>query len=76
MKDSTYLPTLNQTASESELFMILAVENVAVEEVDVSMAEVAEEDAEEDVDAVEGDKEEEVVEEAAAHTGMELTSHM
>ena len=55
---------------------MLDSETVATEEVDISMAEVAEEDVEEEVDKVEEDMPEEVVEGAAAHMKMELTSQM
>ena len=47
-----------------------------MEDVDISMAEVAEEDVEEEVNEGEEETAEEVVEEAAAHMKMELTSHM
>ena len=76
MQDSIHLTTLHQSASKSVVFMLLAVETVAVEEVDVSMAEVAAEDTEEEVDKVEEDTAEEVVEEAAEHIKMELTYQM
>ena len=56
--------------------MILAVETVAAEEVDVSMSEVAAKDVEEDLDKGEEDTSKEVVERAAAHMKMELTSQM
>ena len=44
------MPTLCQVASEILVFMLLAVETVVVEEVDISITEVAEEDIEEEVD--------------------------
>ena len=56
--------------------MLLDVETVAVEELDVSMAEVVEEDVEEEVDELEEDTSKEVVEGAEAHMKMELTYHM
>ena len=56
--------------------MILAVENVSAEEVDVSMAEVSEEDVKEEVDGVLEDTAKEFVEEAAAHIKMELKYQM
>ena len=72
MQDSIHLPTLCQDASESVVFMLLAVETVVMEEVKVSMTEVAAYDLEEDVDEVEEDTSKEVLEEAAAHIKMEL----
>ena len=68
------MPTLHQAASESAVFMLLDVETVAAEEVDVSMAEVTEEDMEEEVDDVEEDTYKEVVEGAEAHIKMEDVS--
>ena len=56
--------------------MLLAVETVTTEEVGVSMAEVVAEDVEEDVDKVEQNTSKEVVEGAAAHMRMELTSQI
>ena len=76
LQDSIHKPTLRQASSESVVFMLLAVETVAVEEVDVSMAYVAAEDAEEEVDELEEDRSEEVMEEAAVNTKTELVSHM
>ena len=64
------MPTLHQAASESVVFMLLAVETVVEEEVDGSLAEVVEEDVEEEVDEVEDDTSKEVVEGAAAHMKM------
>ena len=58
------------------VFKLLAVETVAAEEVDVSMAEIAAEDVEEEAGELKEDTDEEVVEEAAAHMKMELTSQM
>ena len=52
LQDSIHLPTLRQAASESIVFMLLAVETVAPEEVDVSMAEVVAKEVEEEVDEV------------------------
>ena len=43
----------SSAASESVVFMLLDAENVTAEEVDASMAEVATEDVEEEVDKVE-----------------------
>ena len=54
--------------------MLLDVETVTAEEVDISIAEVASEDMEEEVDEVEEDTSNEVVEGAAAHIKMELGS--
>ena len=76
MQDSIHLPTLNKDAPESVVFMLMDVENVAEEEVDVSMEEVVVEDMEEEVDEVEEETVKEVVEEAAAHMKMKLTSRM
>ena len=56
--------------------MLLAVETVASEEVDVSMAEVVAEDVEEEVDKVEEDTSKEAMEGSASHMKMVLTSHM
>ena len=56
--------------------MLLAVETVTTEEVGISMAEFVAEDVEEDVDEVKHNTSKEVVEGAAAHTRMELTSHI
>ena len=56
--------------------MMIAVETVATEEVDVSMAEFLAEDVEEYVDKVEEDTAEEVLEKAAPHMKMELTSQI
>ena len=56
--------------------MLLAMETVTAEEVSVSMAEVVAEDVEEYVDEVEQETSKEVVEGAAAHMRMELTSHI
>ena len=47
--------------------MLLAVETVAVEEMEVSMAEVVVEEVEEDMDKVEEDTSKEVIEGSAAH---------
>ena len=74
MKDSIHLPTLNQTASESVVFMMMAVETVVAEEVEVSMEEVVAEEVEEELDEVKEDTYKEVVEGAAAHMKMELIS--
>ena len=52
LQDSIHLPTLHQAVSEGVVFMLLAVETVAAEEVDISMAEVVSEDVEEEVDEV------------------------
>ena len=46
------MPIFHQAASESVVFMMLAVETVAAEEVDVSISEVAEEDVEKEVNKV------------------------
>ena len=70
------MPNLHQEASERVVFMMMAVETVATEEVDVSMAEFVAEDVEEYVEKVEEDTSEEVVEEAAPHMKMELTSYI
>ena len=64
------MPTLHQAASESVLFMLLAVETVAAEEVNVSIAEVVAEDVEEEVEEIEEYKSQEVVEGSAAHMRM------
>ena len=56
--------------------MLLAVKIVSKEEVDVSMAEVVSEDMEEEVGEVEEDTSKEVVEGAAVHIKMKLTSQM
>ena len=56
--------------------MMLDMETMATEEVDVSMSEVVEEDVEEEVDELEEDMSKEVVEGAAAHMKMELTSQI
>ena len=61
------MPTLHHDTSESVVFILLAVETVAEEDVDVSMSEVVTEDVEEEVDEVEEDAYKEVVEGAAAH---------
>ena len=76
LKDSIRLPTLHQADSESVVFMLLAVNTMAEEEVDLLMAEVLVEDVEEDVDEVEEDTYKDVSEGAAAHMKMELTSQM
>ena len=52
------------------------MEAVAEEEVDVSMEEVVKEDVEEEVDEVEEDTSKEIMEGAAAHMKIELSSHM
>ena len=56
--------------------MLMSVETVAAEEVDFSMVEVVAEDVEEEVDEVEEDTYKDVVEGAAEHMKMELTSQM
>ena len=45
--------TLHKAASESVIFMLLAMETVEAEEVYISISEVAAEDVEEEVDEVE-----------------------
>ena len=40
LQEYTHMPTLHQAASESAVFMLLAVETVASEEVDVLIEEV------------------------------------
>ena len=52
-QDSIHVWILHQAASESVIFMLLAVEIVEVEEVDVLIAKVAAEDVDDDVDKVE-----------------------
>ena len=52
------------------------METVAAEEVDVSMAEIVSEDVDEEVDEVEEDMYKEVMEGAAAHMKIKLTSQM
>ena len=49
LQDSIHMKTLNQAASESVVFLMLAVYTVATEEVVISMSEVAEENVEEEV---------------------------
>ena len=44
LQESIRLSTLHQAASESVVFIQMAMETVAMEDVDISMAEVAEED--------------------------------
>ena len=61
MQDSIHLPAVHQAASESVVFMLLAVETVASEEVDVSMSEVVTKGMEEEVDKVEEDMSKEFV---------------
>ena len=56
--------------------MLLAVEIVAAEEVYISMEEFMAEDVDKEVVEVEEDTSEEVVEGAALHMKMELTSQM
>ena len=56
--------------------MLLAVKTVSTEEVDVSISEVVSEDMEEEVGEVEEDTSKEVVEGAAVHIKMKLTSQM
>ena len=56
--------------------MLLAVETVAVEEVEVLVIEVTAEDVEEDMDEVEEDMAKEVMEEAMGHIKKGLKSHM
>ena len=70
------MTTLHQAASESVVFILLAVETAAAEEVDVSMSEVAAEDVEEEVDESEEDTSKELVEGAAVHMKMEFTYQM
>ena len=53
MQDSIQIPILHRAASESVIFMLLAVETMEAEEVNVSMIEVVAEDVEEMVDEVE-----------------------
>ena len=62
MQDYIHLPTLHQAAPESVVFMMLAVETLAAEYVDVSMADITEDEAEEEVDGLEEDTAKEVVE--------------
>ena len=54
-QDSIRLPTLRRAASESIVFMLLSVENVAAEEVDVSMSYIMAEYMKEEVDELEED---------------------
>ena len=56
--------------------MLLAVETIVVEEVEVSMEKVLVENLKEEVDKLEEYTSKEVVEGAAAHIKMELTSHI
>ena len=49
MQESTRIPSLHQDASKSALFMLLAVETVAAEEVDNLVADSEAEDVEEEV---------------------------
>ena len=70
------MSTLHQSASEILVFMMLAVEPVAAEEVDVSMSEVVTKGVEEEVDELEEDTSKEVVKVATVHIKMELTFHM
>ena len=67
MQDSIHLPTLHQATSESVVFMLLAVDTVAEEEVNISMAYVVADEMEEEVDKVEEYTSKEVMEEASAH---------
>ena len=53
MQDYSHLSALKKAASESVVFMILAMETVAAEEVDVSKTKVVAEDIKEEVDEVE-----------------------
>ena len=76
MQKSIHLPNFHQAASESVVIMLLDVKTVVAEEVDVLMAEVLAEDAEEEVDKVEEYTTDEVVEEAAEHKKMELIYQM
>ena len=55
------MPILHQAASEIIVFMLMAMETVATEEVDVSMEEIVTEDAEAEVDKVEEDMSKEFV---------------
>ena len=52
IENSIHLPTLHQAASERALFLLMAIDTMAKEELDVSMAEVLVEDVEEDVEEV------------------------
>ena len=56
--------------------MLLNVKTVAAEYVDVSMADITEDEAEEEVDGLEEDTAKEVVEEAAAQMKTEFISQM
>ena len=55
LKDFNYLPTLHQAASESLVFMLLAVETIKVKEVDVLMIEFVADEVEEEVDEEDND---------------------
>ena len=76
LQDSVHLLTLHQAASDSVVFILLALETVAAEEVEVSMEEVVAEDVEEEVYKVEEETSKEVLEGATAHMKMELTYQM
>ena len=71
VQDSTHLTTLHQAASESVVFMLLPVETVAAKDMDVSMAEVLEEDVEEEVNEVEEDTSKEVGDGEVVHMKMD-----
>ena len=53
LQESIHIPTLHQADSKTVVFMLLAAETLAAEDVDVSISEVMVEDVEEDVDELE-----------------------
>ena len=76
LRDFNQPPNLHQTASESAIYMPLAVANPTSKDVDASMDEDAADDVGEEADEVEYDTDKGIVEEAASHMKMGLKYQM